>query len=158
VTNENVHFREGALRDAPLFAKLDSLCFPEAIAFSEGTFRYHLRDENSASIVVECDGVMAGFAVGKVYRDGEGSIVTVDVHPDFRGKGLASSLLARLEARLRQKGAEFFVLQVATDNNAALRLYKKFGYQIHSLLEGYYPGLSGRDSKDAYLMIKPAVV
>ncbi len=153
---ESINFREGTPRDAPSFAKLDALCFPETIAFTKVAFLYHLQDNKSANIVAECGGNLAGFAVGKVYRDGEGSIVTIDVHPDFRKKGLGKSLLAKLEDKMRQKGAIFYVLQVAVNNKAAINLYEKDGYHIHSLLEDYYPDFSARNSKDAYLMIKPA--
>ena len=150
----NIEYRLGMAKDAGIFREIDRMCFPEGIAFSIYTFRYHLKDPRSVNIVAEISGEVAGFAIGKVYWNGEAGIVTVDVLPSFRRQGIGRELLSRLEEALAPKGAERFVLQVAVDNEAAMALYKKAGYQTTSLLLEYYPSPKRLRGADAYLMVK----
>jgi ribosomal-protein-alanine N-acetyltransferase len=152
----NIQFRPGVIGDARAFGKLDAMCFPRGVAFSQSTFSYYLQDPFSVSIVAESSRKVIGFSVGEIHRGGEANIVTVDVHPDFRRCGIGNELLSRLEARLVEKGASLFFLQVAVDNDAALTLYKNAGYRISSLLPRYYQHPGKSRSRDAYLMMKPA--
>ena len=150
----DIEYRLGVAKDAGIFREIDRMCFPEGIAFSIYTFRYHLKDSRSVNIVAEVSGEVVGFSVGKVYWNGEAGIVTVDVHPSFRRQGIGRESLSRLEEELISKGAKIFILQVAVDNEAAIALYKKAGYQTTSLLLEYYPSPKRSRGTDAYLMIK----
>jgi ribosomal protein S18 acetylase RimI-like enzyme len=60
-------------------------------------------------------------------------IANVAVHPDHRGRGIASALMrASLDAiRARAKGgAPIAILQVVEPNPAALHLYDQFGFRV----------------------------
>ncbi len=54
-----------------------------------------------------------------------------DVHPAYRGRGLGTELLAWIEERAHETGADK-VGQTVTDNNvAAADLFRRNGYQVH---------------------------
>lgn len=56
------------------------------------------------SVVAEADGRLVGLAIGRVDRE-RGWVLRLALHPAWRGRGLGSELLARLEQRLVQAGA-----------------------------------------------------
>ncbi|MEZ0375348.1 MAG: GNAT family N-acetyltransferase, partial [Candidatus Sericytochromatia bacterium] len=64
----------------------------------------------------------------------------IAVHPDFRGKGVAQSLLNDVFAYYSERGALRFTLEVDTQNAPAIKLYEKLGFRRFSTL--YYHKLS----------------
>lgn len=52
------------------------------------------------------------------------------VHPDFRGKGIASTILASLEIWASEFGYTSCVLETGKNNPGAIALYQKSGYEI----------------------------
>jgi ribosomal protein S18 acetylase RimI-like enzyme len=62
-------------------------------------------------------------------HDGEGWITALGVAPARRGRGLGRRLLLGAVAALRAAGARPILLEVATDNRAALRLYEACGFR-----------------------------
>jgi len=81
-----------------------------------------------------------------------GTIYTVNVHPEARGRGLGKRLLATIERRLAREGCLRVVLQVHVDNRAAIALYEGAGYERLRLLRNYYQVY---DPPHAYLYGKP---
>jgi ribosomal protein S18 acetylase RimI-like enzyme len=65
------------------------------------------------------------------WRTGEriGEIESLSVLPAYRGSGLGSQLLDRLEAHLHDCGASDLVLGALAGNRDALRLYERRGYR-----------------------------
>lgn len=59
---------------------------------------------------------------------------SVFIEPEFQQKGIASRLLKTV-IEYSKKHVEQILLTVAEDNNAAIHLYKKFGFQIYGLEE-----------------------
>lgn len=58
-----------------------------------------------------------------------GEIESLGVLPDYRGAGLGSRILDRLEQHLRQLGVHDVILGALPGNTAALRLYRARGYR-----------------------------
>ncbi|MGX9791795.1 GNAT family N-acetyltransferase [Mycobacterium sp. MMS18-G62] len=58
-----------------------------------------------------------------------GEIESLSVLPQFRGSGLGSELLSRLEAHLHEHGAHDLILGALPGNTDAIRLYERGGYQ-----------------------------
>ena len=52
------------------------------------------------------------------------------VHPDFRGKGIASAILKELEIWASEFNYTNYVLETGKNNPEAISLYQKNGYQI----------------------------
>ena len=75
-------------------------------------------------------------------------ISTLAVHPDYRRRGVAQTLLKAALAESQQRGALAVTLEVRATNLAAQQLYKKFGFKIVGRRIRYY-----RDNdEDALIM------
>lgn len=57
-------------------------------------------------------------------------IVTLDVHPDHRRKGLGENLLNYAISLIKKKGFKKVCLEVDKDNYPALKLYNKLNFKI----------------------------
>jgi ribosomal-protein-alanine N-acetyltransferase len=88
-----------------------------------------------------------GFIVWRVVVD-EAEIITIGVHPDFRGTGIASAMLVLAESEIAKAGVQKIFLEVAEDNLPARKLYEKNGYKQIAKRPKYYDGI------DAMLMEK----
>lgn len=79
-------------------------------------------------------------AVGKVrieLNNGRGGIFGLGVLPEFRGNGYGRELLTMAIEELKKNNAEEIFLQVLTDNNNALNLYKSCGFEERYTMEYY---------------------
>lgn len=60
--------------------------------------------------------------------DDEYYVSNIAVLPEFRGANLGTNLLLKMEEEARSRGAGKIVLDVAVDNQGAIRLYNRLGY------------------------------
>jgi mycothiol synthase len=75
------------------------------------------------------DEMLAGFCLCESTDDpNTGWIDTVGVRPPYRGRGVASALMARSMAAMRAGGLEHVALRVNKDNARARRLYDGLGF------------------------------
>ena len=58
-----------------------------------------------------------------------GEIESLSVLPQYRGGGLGSEVLRRLEEHLAERGVEDLILGALAGNRDAIRLYERQGYQ-----------------------------
>jgi ribosomal protein S18 acetylase RimI-like enzyme len=58
-----------------------------------------------------------------------GEIESLSVLPEYRGSGLGSELLDRLERHLHDRGVDDLILGALAGNTDAIRLYERRGYQ-----------------------------
>jgi ribosomal protein S18 acetylase RimI-like enzyme len=84
-------------------------------------------------IGVRVDGRLAAMAGARIRVPGFAEISGVCTHPDFRGRGYARALIARVAASFRVRGATPF-LHSYPDNAAALALYRTLGFAVRSEL------------------------
>jgi ribosomal-protein-alanine N-acetyltransferase len=115
-------------------------------AFSKREIAYMLEDYNGIALVAKADDVIAGFIIARIdVERGRmfGHILTLDVAPQFRRRGVAIRLLTELETLLSLKGAVECRLEVREDNAAAIDLYKKQGYLTVGRLRNYYGSAHG---------------
>jgi ribosomal protein S18 acetylase RimI-like enzyme len=75
-----------------------------------------------------------------------GEIESLSVLPEYRGTGLGSLLLDRLETHLRARGAHDLILGALPGNTDAIRLYERRGYQPSWL---YLSKFEGRERRSA---------
>ena len=135
--------------DFDALLELDRRCFSAGIAYSRTELGQFIRRRGSFTIVAEDKGdAVAGFVVAYLQRD-YGWIITIDIHESARRSGLGSRLMAAAEERLLAAGPRAVVLEVAVDNLAAVKFYKRLGYSVIRTIPRYY-----LDSIDAFQMAK----
>jgi ribosomal-protein-alanine N-acetyltransferase len=120
--------------------EIEKECF-EREAFTEQQIAGLLTDYNSIGLVAKQNDNIVGFIIGSVYFEGNvltGHILTVDVSPGCRKRGLGARLLRKMEGLFKEKGVRVCHLEVREDNVAALSLYRKLGYQKVATLRNYY--------------------
>lgn len=93
-----------------------------------------------------------GFGMSRVIAD-EAELLTLATDPDYRRQGVATDLLARLEAAVAARGAKRHFLEVAADNGAARALYTRAGYAEAGRRAAYYLRPDGSHA-DALVMEK----
>jgi [ribosomal protein S18]-alanine N-acetyltransferase len=75
-------------------------------------------------------GVAVGYAFATSHYDGRLiHLVRIAVHPSARGQGVGARLLAEVVAYARGAGADTLTLNTQQDNEAARRLYERFGFR-----------------------------
>ncbi|MDY6784296.1 MAG: ribosomal protein S18-alanine N-acetyltransferase [Cyanobacteriota bacterium] len=75
----------------------------------------------------------------------EAHITLLLVRPEFQGRGLGQALLLALLKNAVGRQLERATLEVRVSNEAALSLYRKFGFQVAGKRKGYYQE-SGEDA------------
>jgi ribosomal protein S18 acetylase RimI-like enzyme len=122
---------------------VEEICFQPSLRFSRAYMRSLVISPDSAAWIAEANGELTGFAI--VEWEGEPQpgpraayIQTVEVAPEFRGRGIATELLRRIEDSARAAGAGSIWLHVDAENSAAIRLYERQGYARQGREEHYY--------------------
>jgi ribosomal-protein-alanine N-acetyltransferase len=121
-------------------ADLHKLCFPHR-PWGAGDFR-DLKKSGCEIVASE-----NGFIVWRTVAD-EAEIITIGVHPNARGAGIAMAMLGLMEHEIKKAGVKKIFLEVSAENAPAIALYKKCGFIQNGRRPKYYDGV------DAILMVK----
>jgi ribosomal-protein-alanine N-acetyltransferase len=142
----SVILRKMTLDDVEQVVAIDKMSF--SLPWPTSSFHFELT-ENPASRcwVAESDGRIAAMLVAWFIVD-EIHIATIATHPDFRKQGLGKKLLSFTLQSAKDEGAVGSFLEVRESNEAALMMYRKFGYVESGRREGYYKD----NGEDAILM------
>lgn len=84
--------------------------------------------EISDVVLACCDGAAVGCAGLKKYSATDAEVKRLWVEPDFRGQGIASALMDRIEEKARQAGYLRLILQTRPIMPDAVALYEGRGY------------------------------
>ena len=125
--------------------EIEEQCF-EQEAFTKRQIAYLLTDYNTIALVARVNSELAGFTIAQVEIDDNtlfGHIITINVSPNFRRKGVATEMIRNIEGILKQKSINECHLEVREDNSSAIKLYQKRGYQKFGKLENYYGNKHG---------------
>ena len=68
--------------------------------------------------------------------------MTLAVRPEFRGRGIGSALLKAMEEAFGKSSDVY--LYVDTENETAVRLYRRAGYKQTGIIPSYY--MNGHDA------------
>ncbi|MCW4009663.1 MAG: GNAT family N-acetyltransferase [Candidatus Bathyarchaeota archaeon] len=120
--------------------EIEKQCFDDE-AFSKQQIGYLLADYNAVGFVARVNGEIAGFIIGRIElirNQPVGHIMTVDVLPFHRRRGIGRRLMLEIEAIFKQKGAKECRLEAREGNVAALKLYGRLGYKNVAVLKNYY--------------------
>ena len=148
--------------------EIDQRCFPSGISYTQMELSGFITRRNAITLVGEFlpgeaahDGAdasagenpadrIAGFVVAHPIRRKYGRILTLDILPEARRYGLGIKLMTACEERLRAQGCADVYLETAVNNEPAVQLYSKLGYQILRTIPDYYAS----HSLDAFQMRK----
>jgi ribosomal protein S18 acetylase RimI-like enzyme len=138
-----------ATSDVTLRAAEPRRGFPPEVAYSLAGFQV-LCAESAVRIIAENEGKVVGMIFAEADAEqGAGLIVTVDVDPAHRRRGVGTQLMDEAEKQLQALGMRQVLLHFYTPHGEALRLYRGRGYVLKGKLSSYYgPG------RDALLMVK----
>src|SRR5271163_3274069 len=115
-----IRLRDAVEADLRSLFELDQICFPAGIAYSLGELRSLLRSSRTIGVVADDDAIHAGFAMAQSgwFRRAHGAhVITIDVAPVFRRRGIGRLLMDHIEARVTEAGASWLRLEVAVDNS-----------------------------------------
>lgn len=138
---KGLHIEPAQVADADEIARLHAGGFYRGWPREE--FASYISGENTP-VYVACDAKrrIAGFAMLRHSVD-EVELITIAVDKKWRRKGVGEALLKAVFADLMTTAAKKMFLEVAEDNAAAVRLYRKFGFAKVGERRGYYPRPDG---------------
>ncbi len=134
---------------------IDELLRLEALAFqgdrlSRRSFKRWLRHKGCVFLVSDEVGTLSGYILVILRRGTRlARLYSLAVDPAYQGRGLASSLIELAEQSARDAGALYMRLEVAGNNDGAIKLYRKLGYTQFGSYQDYY-----EDHSDALRMEK----
>jgi ribosomal-protein-alanine N-acetyltransferase len=91
---------------------------------------------------------VAAFVNYWLVRD-EVHVLNVATHPDHRRQGHAARLLEHVIAFAHREKCRYVTLEVRRSNQAAIRLYRKYGFRPVGIRPNYYV----EDNEDAIVML-----
>ena len=144
----------GILIERISLAELDDLMNIEDICFGPDAFQrrqmlYLITSSKGIFLVAKHNNQVAGYvSLITNRRHHTGRIYSIAVSPQHRGNRIGEALLEAAVEYARNTALKAVFLEVRTDNDAAIFLYKKKGFVKRLLKPNYY-----KDGADAYSMV-----
>jgi ribosomal-protein-alanine N-acetyltransferase len=128
--------------------RIEQAAFPQPWPY--GAFEGFLGEEGFL-VAADDTGVVGYVVADTVPNHGRplGHVKDIAVHPDRRGEGLGATLLERALEVLGAADASRVKLEVRAGNEAAIQLYRQFGFRHHHTVPRYYD-----DGEDALVMVR----
>ena len=120
---------------------IEEICFQPPQRFTRRYMRQLLASSEAVTWIAEQDRTMAGFAIVEWSQQVTGIvayIATIEVLPNYCGQGTGAELLRRLEGSANAERASEIWLHVDAENNPAIHLYERGGYQKSGRADHYY--------------------
>lgn len=130
--------------------------YDQEVELSDEEWRSRLdlkfRDIDALPLIVELNGWPVGIAWGFIHKPNlqVAHIYQMWVSPELRGQGIAKSLLLKIKAWALGRGCSLMALGVTTSNEAAVNLYKSFGFVAAGQLEEL--------RADSQLLVQPMTI
>ena len=135
--------------DLDAILEIEHACYPTP--WNRSAFVHELHNPHSRFLVVEqpkeTPPPIVGYLCSWFIID-EVHILNLAVHPDYRGHGLAQMLLGQTLTQACQAGACSANLEVRQSNQAAIAVYRKFGFETVTVRPKYY-----ENREDGLLMV-----
>ncbi len=125
------------LRDLDQVSQVEKASFPDR-PYSKLDFVSCMLVARSGFIVACKDGAVIGYAIA-MGQGGEGSVQSIAVSPELRGKGVGEMLMRAAIDHLAGR-YERVSLLVDVNNETAIRLYRRLSFkETGNVIEKYYP-------------------
>lgn len=118
-------------------------------AWTRGNFADALQAGYSAWVLRDARAHVAAYSVMMIVLD-EAHLLNLSVARDVQRTGLGWRTLDWMADVARGHGGQTMLLEVRPTNDAALRLYQRYGFERIGVRRGYYPAHGGRE--DAIVM------
>lgn len=128
--------RKAQKSDVPGILKIENDLFPDP--WDEQLFIDLLDKENKYFFVKELNGDLAGYVVFERIVD-EGHITNLGVAKPYQKKGIATQLIGNIIDLAKGMKIGIIFLEVRQGNEAAKRLYSRFGFKEIGKRKAYYP-------------------
>ena len=135
--------------DLQTLCEIDQACFVPGISYSQKEMTGFIGHRDSKTWIAEEAGEVVGFLIAHREPRKMLHIITIDVLPAWRRRGVGSLLMDAAEQWACDKGLRMIGLETAHDNLAAQKFYAARGYTKVDEIERYYS-----DGTDAWLMVK----
>ena len=99
--------------------------------------QWYAGQQGSIFLVAQRSGRIAGYCVGMVRGDAA-TIDSLAVRPSAREQGIGTALVSGMVRRLRRLTVRSITLMVRRSNEAAIRLYRRFGFRRVATIAHYY--------------------
>jgi ribosomal-protein-alanine N-acetyltransferase len=120
--------------------------------WTRGNFADALQAGYSAWVLRDAGAYVAAYSVMMIALD-EAHLLNLSVARSTQRTGLGWRTLDWMADVARGHGAQTMLLEVRPSNDAALRLYQRYGFERIGVRRGYYPAHGGRE--DAIVMRIP---
>ena len=107
---------------------------------SRRAFEYHLKKETPILLIPGEDRVVGYVMLFVQPNTRVARIYSIAIDPCCQGKGLGRKLLEASLAWAKTHGKDRLSLEVRSCNEAAVKLYTRFGFKREKVLPSYYPG------------------
>lgn len=141
-----VQIRRMEAADAEAVSCIEQQIFSQP--WSRQGFLDALAGENAIFLVAEADRKIIGYC-GMYCAADEGEITNVAVGAAYRKSGIGTKLMESLLTVAKGAGVKTVILEVRASNEEAIRLYKKFGFDLQGVRKGFYE----KPKEDACVMI-----
>lgn len=120
--------------------ELERLCFPSCESYDLRSLRMFV-SLNGAGLLRLRETLPDGrrlLAAFHLFDCLASELITLDIHPDYRRRGIGLALVSESMARLREFGHDRVRCQIGISNEASLELHRRLGFGIRRLLRDYY--------------------
>ena len=136
--------RPATAADLPAILAVERSCYHHP--WSERQFRDELGTPHAHLDLLTVSGEVAGYHCWWLLG-GELQVLNLATAPRYRRRGVAALLLEHALEQAAGEGLERALLEVRAGNDAAIRLYRRYGFKLYGRRAGYYA-----DGEDALLL------
>ena len=140
-----VHIRWMIRRDMPEVLDIEDESFE--FPWLEEDFIRCLRQRNCIGMVAEHEDRVVGFMIYELYKN-RIHVLNFSVGSEYRRRGVASQMIAKLIAKLSSQRRNRILLEVRETNLDAQLFFRESGFRAVSVLRAYYEDTP----EDAYVM------
>jgi ribosomal-protein-alanine N-acetyltransferase len=144
---EEAQFRPLSPQDLSQVLRIEVDVYP--FPWTRGNFEDALRAGYTAWALLDGSQSMVAYAIAMLAVD-EAHLLNLSVARPYQRQGYGWKTLEWMAQCTRDYGARSLLLEVRPSNEAALRLYQRYGFERIGVRPGYYPSVGGRE--DAVVM------
>jgi ribosomal-protein-alanine N-acetyltransferase len=142
-----MNIRRAVADDATMIAAMEEEYFSDAWSRKD-IFTYICSGDSMSFVATDDSGVVIAYMLGRIIAP-EGEIYRIAVDERHRRRGIGYRLLSFALKTERGRGLESIFLEVRSKNEAAIALYRAYGFEDIGIRKNYYKN----PSDDAIVMV-----